>query len=267
MEQSLDYLILVVLNYEIMKIIRYKTGEMTEYGLLKGDSVQAIRGTPFRRLETTGATYKLSEVKLLPPCVPSKIAALGLNYQEHAQELKMNTTAAPLVFLKPPTAIIGPEDNIIYPMSSKQVDYEGELGVVIKKRTRHVTESEALDYVLGYTCVNDVTARDIQSIDVQWTRAKSFDTFCPIGPCIETDLNPDNAQIETYLNGELKQKGNTKHLIHHVRKLICFISDFMTLLPGDVISTGTPSGIGPMKRGDTVEVRIQGIGTLRNHVL
>jgi 2-keto-4-pentenoate hydratase/2-oxohepta-3-ene-1,7-dioic acid hydratase in catechol pathway len=173
----------------------------------------------------------------------------------------------PLLFLKPSTAVIGTEDNIIYPEMTKRVDYEGELGVVIKKKASQVSAKEALDYVLGYTCFNDVSARDIQRSDVQWTRAKGFDTFAAMGPWIETDVDPENAPVETYLNGELKQKGNTSDLIYSVREVISFISNVMTLLPGDVIATGTPSGIGPMNPGDTVEIKIVPIGTLRNYVV
>jgi len=174
---------------------------------------------------------------------------------------------APLIFLKPSTAVIGPEDNIVYPASSARVDYEGELGVVIKKPVWRVSIDDALDYVLGYTCFNDVTARDLQEQDKQWTRAKSFDTFAAVGPCIETDLDAGNVVLETYLNGELKQKVNTSDLIFTVPELINFISHVMSLLPGDIIATGTPSGIGPMHPGDTVEVKIEPIGTLRNYIV
>ena len=181
----------------------------------------------------------------------------------------MNTPLpnAPLIFLKPSTAVIGTEENIAYPSSSHRVDYEGELGVVIKKPVWRVSVEDALDYVLGYTCFNDITARDLQYQDRQWTRAKSFDTFAAAGPCIETKLDPGNVVVETYLNGELKQQGNTNDLIYSVSELINFISHVMTLLPGDIIATGTPSGIGPMYPGDTIEIKIDGIGTLRNYVV
>ncbi|MBA7669888.1 putative protein YisK [subsurface metagenome] len=209
----------------------------------------------------------MSEVRLLSPCLPSKIVALGLNYRSHAEEVKAPLPEAPLIFLKPPTALIGPEDNIVYPPSSTRVDYECELAVVMKKPAWQVSIGEALDYVFGYTCFNDVSARDHQRQDVQWTRAKGFDTFAPVGPCIETELDPGNVHLETYLNGEIKQRGNTSDLIYPVPELISFISQVMTLLPGDIIATGTPSGIGPMFPGDTVEIKIELIGTLRNYVV
>jgi len=192
--------------------------------------------------------------------------ALGLNYHNHAKELNSPLPNAPLIFLKPSTAVIGPEDNIIYPAASTRVDYEGELAVVIKKSVWRVSIEEALDYVLGYTCFNDVTARDLQSQTGQWTRAKGFDTFAAVGPCIETELDPGNVVLETYLNGELKQQGSTSDLIYSIPELINFISNVMSLLPGDIIATGTPSGIGPMYPGDTVEIKIEPIGTLRNYV-
>jgi 2-keto-4-pentenoate hydratase/2-oxohepta-3-ene-1,7-dioic acid hydratase in catechol pathway len=172
-----------------------------------------------------------------------------------------------LIFLKPSTAVIGPEDNIVYPPSSIQVDYEGELGVVIKKTAWRVPKEQALDYILGYTGFNDVTARDHQRSDGQWTRGKGFNTFAPMGPCIETELDAGNVAIETYLNGKLKQRGSTRDLIYAIPELVSFISNVMTLLPGDVIATGTPSGIGPMVPGDTVEIRIEPIGTLRNYIV
>ncbi len=193
--------------------------------------------------------------------------ALGLNYHAHAEELKLPLPNAPLIFLKPSTSVIGPEEDIIYPSASQRVDFEGELGVVIKKPVWRVSIEDALDYVLGYTCFNDTTARDLQNSDMQWTRAKSFDTFASVGPCIETELDPGNVVLETYLNGELKQRTSTDDLIYPIPVLINFISHVMTLLPGDIIATGTPSGIGPMHPGDTVEIKIKPIGTLRNYVV
>jgi 2-keto-4-pentenoate hydratase/2-oxohepta-3-ene-1,7-dioic acid hydratase in catechol pathway len=206
-------------------------------------------------------------MRLLAPCTPSKIIALGVNYRSHGEEMSHRIPTEPLIFLKPPTAVIGPEDNIIYPESSERVDYEGELGVVIRSTASHVSREDAPDYVLGYTSFNDVTARDIQARDKQWTRAKSFDTFAPIGPCIETELDPANLALETRLNGEIKQKTSTSDLIFPVDELVSFISGVMTLLPGDVIATGTTAGVGPMQPGDIVEVIIEGIGTLRNYVV
>ncbi len=250
-----------------MKIVRFTVAHKVQYGILKGESVQATEGKPFRYIKPVDRYYQLSKVKLLSPCTPSKIVALGLNYRSHAKEVKSSLPEAPLLFLKPSTAVIGPDDNIVYPPSSTRVDYECELAVVIKKPAWRVPMEDALDYVLGYTCFNDVTARDLQSRDGQWTRAKGFDTFAAIGPCIETELDPGNVVLETYLNGELKQQGNTSDLVFGVPELLSFISNVMTLLPGDIIATGTPSGIGPMYPGDTVEIKIEPIGTLRNHVV
>jgi 2-keto-4-pentenoate hydratase/2-oxohepta-3-ene-1,7-dioic acid hydratase in catechol pathway len=250
-----------------MKIVRFAAGKKVGYGVLSGESIQAIEGEPCSRVKVAEDYYRLSEVRLLSPCQPSKVVCLGLNYLSHAKETNAPLPKVPLLFLKPSTAVIGPEDNIVYPDMSKRVDYEGELGVVIKKRAWRVTVEEALDYVLGYTCFNDVTARDLQASDGQWTRAKGFDTFAAIGPCIETELDPSNANLETHLNGELKQKGNTNDLIYSVPEVISFISNVMTLTAGDIIATGTPSGIGPMQAGDTVEVKIESIGTLRNYVV
>jgi 2-keto-4-pentenoate hydratase/2-oxohepta-3-ene-1,7-dioic acid hydratase in catechol pathway len=250
-----------------MKIVRFAADGKIRYGVLTGQSIQVIQGKPFGKIKLTDDHYQLSRVKLLAPCVPSKIVALGLNYRSHAAEVKSALPSVPLIFLKPSTAVIGPEDNIIYPPSSKQLDYEGELGVVIKKTAWRVPREQTLDYILGYTCFNDVTARDHQRSDGQWTRAKGFDTFAPMGPCIETELDLGNVVIETYLNAELKQKGSTCDLIYSVPELVSFISNVMTLLPGDVIATGTPSGIGPMVPGDIVEIRIESIGTLRNYVV
>jgi len=250
-----------------MKIVRYTTDRKAEYGIWNGELVQGLAGTPYQRIKTTGRYHQMSDLRLLPPCTPSKVIALGLNYRSHAEEVKLPIPAEPLIFLKPSTSVIGPEDNIIYPKSSQRVDYEGELGVVLKTHTWRVSTEDAMKHVLGYTCFNDVTARDLQYSDKQWTRAKSFDTFAPIGPCIETELDPHNLSLETRLNGEIKQQTSTSDLIFSIPELVSFISHIMTLLPGDVIATGTTSGIGPMKPGDTVEVKIEHIGTLRNYVV
>jgi 2-keto-4-pentenoate hydratase/2-oxohepta-3-ene-1,7-dioic acid hydratase in catechol pathway len=190
-----------------------------------------------------------------------------LNYKSHAEETRNPVPESPIIFIKPTTCIIGPEENIVYPPSTTRVDYECELGVVIGKRTRMASVDDALDCVFGYTCVNDVTARDHQRDDGQWTRGKGHDTFGPMGPCIETDLDPGNVVVSTWLNGELKQQQNTSDLIFSVPEMISFISGVMTLLPGDVIATGTPSGIGPMKPGDAVEIKIEPIGVLKNYVV
>jgi 2-keto-4-pentenoate hydratase/2-oxohepta-3-ene-1,7-dioic acid hydratase in catechol pathway len=250
-----------------MKIVRFATPDASEqYGVIEGDSILALKGTPFRGLDYSGVTYKTSTVRLLAPCAPSKIVCLGVNYHSHAKEMGHTLPSAPLIFLKPSTAVIGPEAGIIYPPMSQRVDYEAEMAVVIKKAAWRVSQENALSHVLGYTCFNDITARDLQKIDGQWTRAKGFDTFAAVGPWIETDADPSNLTVESYLNGERKQHGNTSDLIFSVDYLIHFISHVMTLLPGDVIATGTPSGIGPMQVGDTIEIRIEGIGSLKNIV-
>lgn len=198
---------------------------------------------------------------------PTKIICVGLNYHCHAKEIGMNTPRHPIIFMKPVTSLIGPGEKIVYPKISKRVDYEGELGLVIGKKCKFVSPQKALSYVEGYICVNDVTARDLQKLDGQWTRAKSFDTFCPVGPKVVKLKNPNNVKIQTFLNGKVKQDSNTSEFIFKVEEVISFISQVMTLLPGDIISTGTPRGIGPMRKGDTVEVVIEGVGTLRNYVV
>jgi 2-keto-4-pentenoate hydratase/2-oxohepta-3-ene-1,7-dioic acid hydratase in catechol pathway len=250
-----------------VKIVRFSSAGKTAYGVQDGEIVRAVAGSPYRRLQTTGQLYRLGDVRLLAPCRPSKIVALGVNYRSHGEEMSHRLPAEPLLFIKPSTAVIGPEDDIVYPEMSARVDYEGELGVVIGRRARGVTEAGAKDFILGYTCCNDVTARDLQARDKQWTRSKGFDTFAPLGPCIETELHPSNLRLETRLNGEVKQSTGTGDLLFGVYELVSFVSRVITLLPGDVIATGTPSGIGPMQPGDTVEVEIEGIGTLRNHVV
>lgn len=251
-----------------MKYVRFEDKNNNEkYGVLEGDLIREIDWDLFGDYMPTEITHGLEGINILPPCVPTKIICIGLNYSDHAQEMNAKVPEDPRIFIKPNTAIIGHEDTIIYPdHMSERVDYEGELAVVIGKRAKGISPDDALDYVFGYTCLNDVTARDLTAKDIQYTRGKGFDTFAPFGPFIETDLDPSNLHISTYLNDEVKQSSNTSMLIFNVPKLISFISNVMTLLPGDIISTGTPSGIGPMKKGDTVEVHIEGIGILRNHV-
>jgi 2-keto-4-pentenoate hydratase/2-oxohepta-3-ene-1,7-dioic acid hydratase in catechol pathway len=209
----------------------------------------------------------LSDVALLAPVVPSKIVCVGRNYREHAAELGNKMPDEPLLFLKAPSALIASGDQIELPSASQQVEHEGELAVVIGRTARKIAADEdPLSYVFGYTCVNDVTARDLQRKDVQFTRGKSFDTFCPVGPWIETELDPANVTVQTRLNGEVKQKGNTADMAFPVSFLIRYISEIMTLYPGDLIATGTPAGVSRMKSGDTVEVEVNGIGVLRNRV-
>ena len=198
---------------------------------------------------------------------PSKIVCVGTNYADHAKELGMKAPAEePLIFMKPPSSIIYDGEDIIYPRGVTRLDFEAELAIVIKEKCRHIDEAAASGYILGYTCLNDVTARDLQSRDSQWTRYKSFDTFCPIGPWIETGIDPARVKVESYLNGGLKQSSDTGNLIFPAAKLVSFISGIMTLLPGDIISTGTPYGVGPMSPGDEIEVRIEGIGSLKNRI-
>jgi len=230
-------------------------------------SVQGLRGNPFKRVTFDGFTYELNSVKLLAPCTPSKIVCLGLNYRSHAEETKLPIPEVPLIFLKPSTAVIGPEEQIVLPHGARRTDYEGELGVVIGKRAKDVPEANSAEYILGYTCFNDVSERYNQRDDVQWTRAKGYDTFAPLGPWIETEAMPEDLKIETYLNGELRQSSRTSDLIFSVPRVVSFISGVMTLLPGDVIATGTPSGIGKLDSGDVVEITIEMIGTLRNPVV
>jgi 2-keto-4-pentenoate hydratase/2-oxohepta-3-ene-1,7-dioic acid hydratase in catechol pathway len=249
-----------------MKLLRFVTDGQARYGAVEQRQIRGLVGDPFGGLRLGPQSFQLEDVTLLPPCEPSKIVAVGVNYRAHAQEMGHRLPEEPLLFLKPPSAIVGPGATIHYPDGVTRLDYEAELAVVIKKKTRSITPAQAHEAILGYTCLNDVTARDLQQKDKQWTRAKSFDTFAPIGPWIVTDLDPSNLKIEGMLNGETKQSSTTSDLIFPVPFLVSFISSIMTLLPGDVITTGTPSGVGPMQRGDTIEVVIEGIGRLTNTV-
>jgi 2-keto-4-pentenoate hydratase/2-oxohepta-3-ene-1,7-dioic acid hydratase in catechol pathway len=253
-----------------MRIVRFIMAGRTGYGILEGEKIKVLWAAPYGGgLEnTTGEIMSLPEVMLLAPCEPSKIIALGLNYFDHAAEFGRAVPDEPLLFMKPSTSVIGPDDDIVYPKMTRRVDYEAELAVVMGRPCRNVAEEKARDYVLGYTCINDVTARDLQKKDGQFTRSKSFDTFAPLGPWIETEIpDPDNLTVEAYLNGERKQHSSTSNMVFPVAALVSFISRIMTLLPGDVIATGTPAGIGPMREGDLVEVRVEGIGSLRNRVV
>jgi 2-keto-4-pentenoate hydratase/2-oxohepta-3-ene-1,7-dioic acid hydratase in catechol pathway len=211
----------------------------------------------------------LTAVRLLPPCAPTKIVCVGRNYPEHARELGNEVPAEPLIFLKPPSSLIASGDAIVYPELSQRVDYEGELGVIIGRRARRVKPGEAMDYVLGYTCVNDVTARDLQRKDGQWTRGKGFDTFCAAGPCMvgKEDVELDRLRIRTRLDGELKQDGAVRDMLFPVGAIISFVSEFMTLEPGDLIATGTPPGVGPMQPGSNIKIEIEGVGVLCNTVI
>lgn len=241
---------------------RFRLEDEVFYGEVKGNRVYPKNGFPSGSLE-------LSKLRVLPPACPSKIICVGLNYKDHAEELSMEVPENPILFLKPPSAVIGQEDKIIYPACSSRVDYEAELAVVIGKRCKKISASRALDMIAGYTCFNDVTARDLQKKDGQWTRAKSFDSFAAFGPYIASpeELDVSDSKISCRVNGETRQESSTSNLIFDIPYLIEFISEIMTLEVGDVIATGTPPGVGEMHRGDTVEVEICGIGTLRNEVV
>jgi 2-keto-4-pentenoate hydratase/2-oxohepta-3-ene-1,7-dioic acid hydratase in catechol pathway len=249
-----------------MKLLRFLADGRPRYGAVEQRQVRELTGDPFGPIRFGPQSFLLDELTLLPPCEPSKIVAVGVNYRAHAKEMGHRLPDEPLLFLKPPSALIGSGAAIVYPEGVTRLDYEAELAVVIKKKAKGIRPAQARDVILGYTCCNDVTARDLQQKDKQWTRAKSFDTFAPIGPWIVTDLDPSNVKIEAILNGETKQSSTTADLIFPVDALVSFISSVMTLLPGDVITTGTPSGVGPMQRGDTIEVVIEGIGRLTNTV-
>jgi 2-keto-4-pentenoate hydratase/2-oxohepta-3-ene-1,7-dioic acid hydratase in catechol pathway len=243
-----------------MKLVRFKLKDDIYNGILEGDKVTADAPGAGRKSFETG------EVTLLAPVAPSKVVSVGLNYRDHAAELGMEIPDEPIIFIKPSTSVIGPEEDVIYPPSSGRVDYEAELGVVIRDRVKDVPPEKVMPHILGYTCVNDVTARDLQKKDGQWTRSKSFDTFSPIGPWVVTDLAPDDLSVRAYLNGELKQDSRTSNFIFGIPELVSFVSGIMTLLPCDIISTGTPAGIGPMRPGDEIVIEIEGIGRLRNVV-
>jgi 2-keto-4-pentenoate hydratase/2-oxohepta-3-ene-1,7-dioic acid hydratase in catechol pathway len=248
------------------KICRFRTSSYEGYGLVDNETVYELDSPWSGR---RGEAHPLARVQLLAACAPSKIVCVGRNYVDHAKELGNDVPAEPLIFLKPPSSLIASGDSIVYPTLSQNVHFEGELGVVIGARARHVPASEAQQYIFGYTCVNDVTARDLQRKDGQWTRGKGFDTFCPVGPWIirREDVVFDDLRVRTVLDGEVKQDASVRDMIFPVNAIIAFVTQFMTLEPGDLIATGTPSGVGPMQAGSTVTIDIQGIGTLQNQVI
>jgi len=250
-----------------LSFVRFLHEGRWRYGLLTGRGVTPLKGSIFGKWERSGRPLSSKRVRIGPPCRPGKIVAVGVNYRAHAREMGHDLPAEPKLFLKPATAVTGPGEKILYPSMASRVDYEAELAAVISRRTRNVPLDKALDHVLGYTCFNDVTARDLQKKDGQWTRAKSFDTFAPLGPAIVTGLDPSDLKVESYLNGQPRQASSTSDLLFSVPRLVHFISRVMTLLPGDVIATGTPGGIGPMVPGDTIEIRIGGVGSLTNTVV
>ena len=250
------------------RFIRFQQGERTAYGRLEGDTVHVLSGGLFDDRTESGETLPMSDVTLLAPCQPTKVLCVGFNYRDHAEEFHTPIPEQPNIFMKPLTALTGPEAPVYYPKTlAKQVDYEAELVAVIGRKARHVSVEDAPNYVLGYTIGNDVTARDLQDPTKQWTVCKGFDTFAPIGPWIETAVDPKSGlDISCWVNGERRQHSNTKHLIFDVPYLVSYLSQAITLEPGDVIFTGTPSGIGPVNPGDGMEIRIQGIGSLYNPV-
>ena len=251
-----------------MRIVRYQTGDgkKTKYGWLLGDKVGEIGGNVFGRYRRNEADTPLADVNLVAPSEPSKIVCVGRNYIEHAKELGNEVPKVPLIFLKPPSSIISDGDTIILPPQSTQVEHEGELVVVMGKRGRNITPENAKKHILGYTVGNDVTARDLQRSDNQWTRGKGFDTFCPFGPWIDTEFDPADAILTCRVNGQMRQMASTRDMIFSIPTLIAYVSSVMTLEPGDLIFTGTPSGVGELKSGDEVVVEIEGLGVLKNTV-
>jgi 2-keto-4-pentenoate hydratase/2-oxohepta-3-ene-1,7-dioic acid hydratase in catechol pathway len=250
-----------------MRIVRFRAAGKTRYGALDGAQIVEYEGTPYGVFRKGRQRHALRQALLLPPVVPSKIVALECRYRDDPQGSGAGLSREPVMFLKPPSALIGPGDPIVVPAQVERVDYEGELAIVLKKRCRSVLPERAREHVLGYTCLNDVTARDLVVRDGHWTRAKSFDSFCPVGPCIATDIDPNGVEIESRVNGVARQASNTKHLVFPVEDIVARVSAVMTLMPGDVIATGTPAGAGPLVPKDLVEVRIEGIGCLTNPVV
>jgi len=250
-----------------MRIVRFQRGKNPPaLGWVYEDRVGLLEGSPYGEYRRMEAEWPLEAVRLLAPVQPSKVICIGRNYAEHAKEHGAEVPDLPLIFLKPPTAVIGPGETIHLPPQSQRVEHEGELVVVIGREGRWITPENAARHILGYTVGNDVTARDLQRRDGQWTRGKGFDTFCPLGPWVETELDPADAMLTTHVNQELRQMASTRDMVFSVRQLVAFISSVMTLCPGDVIMTGTPAGIGLLTEGDVVSVTIEGIGTLRNPV-
>jgi 2-keto-4-pentenoate hydratase/2-oxohepta-3-ene-1,7-dioic acid hydratase in catechol pathway len=272
-----------------VRIARFAHGSEVGYGIVEdvqpdgtaaavaaadpdGLVVAEMMGHPFgigdESVRLTGSRYPLADVRLLAPVLPSKVVAIGKNYADHAREMGGEPPDDPIIFLKPSTAVVGPREPIAYPAQlSERVDFEGELAVVIGRLCRHVPPERVPEVIFGYTCANDVTARDLQARDGQWARAKGFDTFCPLGPWIETDVDPADLELTTIVNGEIRQNSRTSLLLHDVPALISYVSAVMTLLPGDVLLTGTPAGVGSLKDGDEVSVTIENIGTLANGVV
>lgn len=251
---------------EIKKFVRFQSEERIAYGRLEGDKILTLEGDLYGKCETNGKVFNLNEVTLLAPCEPTKAVCIGLNYKKHAAELSMTLPEEPVMFLKPATSIIGPYDEIVYWPQISRLDYEAELVVVIGKKAHRIEPEEANEYIFGYTVGNDVTARDLQMKDGQWTRGKGFNTFLPFGPCIVSGLDISDLKVRAILNEEIKQEGRTSDLIFSVPYLVSTVSKVMTLLPGDIIMTGTPEGVGPMQVGDTITVEIEHIGSITNRI-
>ncbi len=272
-----------------MRIARFSRDDTVAYGVVQesvpdgvasaaigpdtdGLTIAELQGHPFGvgtdSVRYTGQSYPVADVRLLAPVLPTKVVAIGKNYADHAREMGGEPPDEPVIFLKPSTSVIGPGDPVARPVKlSERVDFEGELAVVIGRLCRDVPPERVSEVIFGYTCANDVTARDLQAKDGQWTRAKGFDTFCPLGPWIETGLDPSDLELTTTVNGEVKQHARTSQLLHDVTAVVCYVTSVMTLLPGDILLTGTPAGIGPLAYGDRVSVAIQGIGALTNPVV
>lgn len=252
-----------------MRIARFSLDGNVAFGVVEGDELEIIKGHPFAEFERSGHKLPLNadKVRLLAPVLPNKVVAVGRNYSEHARELGNTVPDTPVVFFKPSTSVAGPGDPVVYPSFSSEVHHEAELAVVIGRMCKDVPRERAKDVILGYTCGNDVTARDVQRAEEQWARAKGFDTSCPLGPWVETELDPADLAVQCTVNGEQRQLGRTSEMVRSVEDLIVHITEAMTLLPGDVILTGTPAGVGPVQAGDEVAVTIEGIGTLTNKVV
>ena len=250
-----------------MQIVRFRVGGKTRYGVIDGGSVLEYSGTPWSIFRRGRRRYPLRQIVLLAPVVPGKIVGVGLNHHEHARARGRNVPEEPLLFFKPVSALIGPGDPIVAPPRCAHLECEPALGVVIKRRCHNVPATRAREYVLGYAALNDVTARDVEARDGDWARAKAFDTFCPLGPCIATDVDPNTATIETWVNGTLRCAGATKELLLGTDDVIARVSEIVTLLPGDVVATGTPAASGPVEPGDRVEIRVEGVGGLRNTIV
>ena len=249
-----------------MRLARFSLDGHVHNGLVEADQIHQLVGSFFDSIEKTGQSFPLAEVTLLTPVEPSKIICIGLNFKDHAEEIGQNTQDEPLMFFKPPSALIASGEKIIIPPQTAKAELEVELAIVVGKKAKNISEANAKSHILGYTIANDVTARDVQFSDLQWARSKGFDTFGPLGPWIETEFNPENKKLISRINGEIRQEGNTQHMITRPEALLAYVSQNLTLFPGDVILTGSPAGISGISRGDLVECEIEGIGILSNPV-